>query len=207
MLIPSIETAEQLLNEGEHLNPGPWAQHSRYVALAARLISNEPPNLDGESAYVLGLLHDIGRREGVYDMRHVLDGFRFLGAQGYSDAARICLIHSYPIPIARSFSGVWDVTPEELQFVQDYLDRLEYTPYDRLIQLCDALALPTGFCLVEKRLMDVALRRGVNEHSVNRWKAYLQIQRDFEAQLGRSIYSLLPGCIENTFKELPWKSL
>jgi hypothetical protein len=203
-LEPSIETAERLLNEGERMNPGPWVQHSRYVASAARLISNELPDLDGNTAYVLGLLHDIGRREGVSDMHHILDGYRFLEAQGYSDAARICLTHSYPIPVARSFSGVWDVTPEELQFVQDYLDGIEYTPSDHLIQLCDALALPTGFCLVEKRLMDVALRRGVNEYSVTRWKAYLQIQRDFEAQLGRSIYSLLPGCVENTFKELSW---
>lgn len=202
MSMPSIEIAERLLAEGERMNPGPWAQHSRYVALAARLIANELPNLDGNSAYVLGLLHDIGRREGVYDMRHVLDGFHFMEAQGYSDAARICLTHSFPIPVARSFSGVCDVTPEELQFVQDYLDSIEYTSYDCLIQLCDALALPTGFCLVEKRLMDVALRRGVNEYSVKKWKAYLQIQQDFEAQLGYSIYTLLPGCVKNTFTEL-----
>ena len=45
----------------------------------------------------------------------------------------------------------------ERQFVQEFLAGSTYTSYDRLIQLCDALALPSGFCLVEKRLMDVAL--------------------------------------------------
>ena len=71
--------------------------------------------------------------------------------------------------------------------------------YDKLIQLCDALALPTGYCLIEKRIIDVALRHGVSAYSVPRWQAYFKIQREFEKAIGRSIYQVLPGVIKNTF--------
>ena len=33
----------------------------------------------------MGLLHDIGRREGVTGMRHTLDGYRYLLEQGFDD--------------------------------------------------------------------------------------------------------------------------
>ncbi len=44
----------------------------------------------------------------------------------------------------------------------DFLAKTEYDDYDRLLQLSDALALPDGLCLIEKRLVDGALRHGVN---------------------------------------------
>jgi hypothetical protein len=69
-----------------------------------------------------------------------------------------------------------------------------------LIQLCDALTLPGGFCLLEKRLTDVALRYGCNEWTVERWRAFIEIRKYFENRIGESIYRLLPGVVENTFE-------
>jgi len=66
--------------------------------------------------------------------------------------------------------------------------------------LCDALALPNGFGLIEKRMVDVALRHGVNEYIISKWKATFEIQQHFEKVIGKSIYSLLPGVVENTFR-------
>jgi hypothetical protein len=86
-----------------------------------------------------------------------------------------------------------------MEFVAKYLSEIEYTEYDRLIQLCDALALPSGICMIEKRLVDVSLRYGTNEHTVPRWKAYFDIQQSFEKVFGCSIYRYLPGVVENTF--------
>lgn len=77
--------------------------------------------------------------------------------------------------------------------------RSSTAPATGLIQLCDALALPGGFCLIEKRLVDVALRHGTNPYTIPKWKAFLEIQREFEETIGGSIYALLPGVIENTF--------
>ena len=72
--------AENALAEAERLNPGPWADHSRYVALACRNIANRCPELDQDLAYIYGLLHDIGRYAGVTSERHLIDGYRYCGA-------------------------------------------------------------------------------------------------------------------------------
>jgi hypothetical protein len=200
MTYPTLEQAEQLLVEGERLNPGKWARHSRVVAQAAHLIGAQLPGIDPDRVYIAGLLHDIGRRAGESDMRHILDGYTYLVEQGFSDAARICLTHSFPVKDAHAGSGEWDGSEQEMAFVQDYLAKIEYTDEDRLIQLCDALALPSGFCLIEKRLLDVSLRHGFNGFTLAKWRAFLQIQQDFEKVIGTSIYDLLPGVVENTFK-------
>ena len=199
MKVPSLGEAESLLLEAEKRNPGPWVAHSRNVALAACCIAEPHPDLNPETAYVMGLLHDLGRQEGVTGMRHTLDGYTFLQRLGFDDAARICLTHSFPVQDARAIFGHWDVTEEEFALVDGYLLSLTYTDYDRLLQLCDCLALPSGLCLLEKRMIDVALRHGVNEYTVPKWQAYLDIQKTFEATLNRSIYTLLPGVVETTF--------
>lgn len=199
MNIPSREQAEAFMNQAQLFNPGPWVKHSWYVGQAAEAIARRAPGVDPDAAFILGYLHDIGRRQGVTDMRHVLDGYTFLADLGFDDAARICLTHSFPVQRLEAVAGQWDCSAEELEFVRGYLMGCEYNDYDRLIQLCDAIALPSGYCLLEKRVVDVALRHGVNEHCVPRWKAYLAIQRKFVAAIGQSIYRILPGVVENTF--------
>jgi hypothetical protein len=198
MKIPTLEEAEQLLTEAEQRNPGPWVAHSRNVALAAKCIA-EHSNLDVEAAYIMGLLHDIGRREGVMGMRHILDGYTFLKSLGYDNTARICLTHSFPLKDIRVFMGQWDVSEDEWTFIQEFQNGLEYDDYDKLLQLCDCLALPQGICLIEKRMIDVALRLGVTEHTVPKWKAYLGIKKYFDNKTGGSIYKILPGVVATTF--------
>ncbi|OIO96447.1 MAG: phosphohydrolase [Anaerolineae bacterium CG2_30_64_16] len=204
MQIPTLSQAEAFLAEAVVLNPGPWAAHSTHVAvaaraIAARAIATQQGGLDPDAAYVMGLLHDIGRRAGVTGMRHVLDGYRYLADQGYEDAARLCMTHSFAYKHIGAIFGEWDCRPDELAFIEAYLAGIEYTDYDRLIQLCDSLAMAEGFVLMEKRMMDVALRYGINDFAVAKWKATFQIKQDFEAVIGRSIYDLLPGVVENTF--------
>jgi hypothetical protein len=197
--IPHHHQAELWLHEAGVLNPGLWVAHSRHVAEAARSIAAHLPSLDPESAYVLGLLHDIGRRAGVTGMRHVLDGYTFLAAAGCEDAARISLTHSFQNRDVREIFGEWDCLPEELAFIENYLARVEYDDYDRLIQLCDSLANASGFCLMEKRMLDVGFRYGINEFSLRKWQTTFVIKADFERRMGCSVYSLLPGVVENTF--------
>jgi HD superfamily phosphohydrolase YqeK len=70
MKIPTLSEAEKLLEEAEQRNPGPWVAHSRNVALAAKSIAEHHPDLAAETAFIFGLLHDIGWQEGVTKMRH-----------------------------------------------------------------------------------------------------------------------------------------
>lgn len=205
--VPTLEEANQLMRDAETLNPGPWVQHSLLVGQAAQSIAQKLvekdnplyPQLSPETAYIFGCLHDIGRRAGISDLRHTLDGYLYLRGLGFSAAAQVCLTHSFPVQDIRAGSGHWDCSAQELAFVKAALSATTYTIHDRLIQLCDALALPTGFCLIEKRLIDVALRHGVNDFSVRKWQAFLDIQKEFEQTIQGSIYSLLPDVETHTF--------
>jgi hypothetical protein len=61
-----------------------------------------------------------------------------------------------------------------------------------------------GFVLMEKRMLDVALRYGadvgVSAASVRKWQLTFDIRADFEQRMGCSVYDLLPDVVENTFK-------
>ena len=197
--VPCLEEAKIILEEGSKLNPGPWVNHSLNAGKAAQLIAKEDKDLDENTALVLGMLHDIGRRYGVTSMRHSIDGYNFATEKGYDLLARICITHSFPVKNIDSVFGSWDCSDEEYKFVKEYLENIEISPYDKLIQLCDALALPTGYCLMEKRMLDVAMRHGVNEYTIEKWKATFEIQKYFEERIGKSIYSVLPNVVENTF--------
>lgn len=198
--LPERSQAEAYLRQAATSNPGPWVEHSCQVARSAAQIAAHHPDLDPGSSYILGLLHDIGRQVGVYGMRHVMDGYDFLVQEGFPDAARICLTHSYPIPTVMAGSSPWDGTPEQARFIADFLETHPYTPYDRLIQLCDSLCLPDGPVLMEKRLIDVVLRYGFNDHTLDKWQAFYRIKAEFEQVMGCSIYTLLPEVVENTFE-------
>ena len=197
----SLQQAQRELQQAAAMNPGPWIAHSQSVAENARLIAQRA-GMDEQRAYLFGLLHDIGRRAGVTGIRHIFDGYDYMTALGQPEVARICLTHSFPLPDIRAFNGRMDCTGEQLAFLRDFLSRNPYDDYDRLIQLCDAISLPSGACIVEKRLIDVALRHGVTELSIEKWKAFLQLKKLFDHKCGCSIYSLLPGVLENSSVDL-----
>ena len=93
-----------------------------------------------------------------------------------------------------------DVSEEDYRFIEEFLQNVRYDDYDRLVQLCDALAFPTGFCILEKRFVDVALRYGIYSATLERWKKVLEIKEMFEKKTGCSIYDLLPGVAENSLR-------
>lgn len=180
MKLPTIIKAEKLLVEAEQSNSGAWIGHSKTAAFCARMIAEHCDNLDADTAYVLGLLHDIGRHEGVTDMRHIIDGYHFMTSLCYDDCARICLTHSFPYKDIRSYNGQNDCTTEETEFIISFLEHTGYDDYDKLIQLCDALAMPDGATFIEKRLVDVVMRRGFNDLTIPKWKAFLELKDYFD---------------------------
>ena len=56
------------------------------------------PNLDENKAYIIGLLHDIGRRVGIVNIpKHVYEGYKYSTDKGWDEVAKICMTHSYPL--------------------------------------------------------------------------------------------------------------
>ena len=82
--------------------------------------------------------------------------------------------------------------------MQEYMQNIEYNNYDLLIQLCDAISLPNGACIMEKRLVDVALRHGLTDFTLAKWKAFMNTKKYFDELCGCNIYMLLPNVLENS---------
>lgn len=206
-MLPNKEIAEKELNIAGELNPGPWTEHSINVGLAAQIIAQKCKSLNPEKAYVLGLLHDIGRRYGVSARRHIIDGYNFAKGKGFDETSRICLTHSFPVPDFDKEIGKNDMTAKESEFVRQYLKTIVYDDYDKLIILCDSLADAQGFCMLEKRFVNTTRRYGMFPFTVERWDATFEIKEYFEKQMGCSIYDILTNVKETTFKDAPlWKS-
>ena len=190
--------ATALLDWAHAQNPGPWRAHSLHVARAAGAIA-EKCGMDGERAWVLGALHDIGRYEGVRGLHHAVAGYALLMEKGDPGAARVCVTHSFPDGCFEHFNGKRDVSPEEEVFLRRFLAEAIPDDFDRLIQLCDAICTAQGVCLMEKRLVDVALRHGLEPGLDEKWRAFLNLRRDFERRMGASVYSLFDECAAVTF--------
>lgn len=190
--------AIKLLEWAHTKNPGPWREHSLGVARAAEYIARECGDMDPEKAYVMGLMHDIGRYEGFTYMRHIVAGYELMLKKGEPDIARICLTHSFPCPEMGTFIGEKDVDEAGLALVESIL-KTPMDDYDRLMQLCDALAWGKGVCLMEKRMIDVIRRYGSTPYTQKKICATLDIFDDFQRRIGKSIYSLFPEAAENTF--------
>ena len=196
-MLNRIEAAA-LLDWAHAQNPGPWRAHSLHVARAAGAIA-EKCGMDGERAWVLGALHDVGRYEGVRGLHHAVAGYALLMEKGDPGAARVCVTHSFPDGRLEHFNGKRDVSPEEGAFLRRFLAETIPDDFDRLIQLCDAICTAQGVCLMEKRLVDVALRHGLEPGLDEKWRAFLNLRRDFERRMGASVYSLFDECAAVTF--------
>ena len=196
MTYPSRLEAEQELELGNSLNPGEWTDHSRFVAKACEFIANAA-GMDANKAYIFGLLHDIGRRIGRCGQKHIYSGYIYCKEKGWDEVAKISLTHSFLFNDAEIGCAKYDGPNQEWVFVKDYIQKIQFDDYDRLVQLCDALATPKGFCIAERRLVDVTLRYGILPHMVEKWKKLFEIKAYFDNKCGQSIYKLLPGIESN----------
>lgn len=188
MTYPTIEEAEHLLQEAWACNQGPWADHSRIAARCAARIASRA-GMDPEKAYVLGLLHDIGRRFGKKHLAHVYDGYRYMRELGYDEAARICLTHSFCLNTISCYIGDLDIPIALQEELEALLSKLNYDDYDHLIQLCDCLAGSEGIMDMEARMLDVKRRYG--RYPQEKWDRNMELRRIFEARCGADIYDII----------------
>lgn len=191
------DQAEALLSWAHDLNPGPWRDHCRGVARAAEKIA-AACKMDAERAWLSGALHDIGRYEGVYGIRHIFAGYRLLMEKGEPELARICLTHSFPHPVPEAYMGARDATQADEEMLAGIL-KTPMDDYDRLIQLCDSLSWGDGVCLMEKRIVDVIRRHGATPVQTEAIRARFSILEDFQGRMGHSVYALFPEAAANTF--------
>ena len=199
--LPAKKEAEDLLLWGHERNPGPWSDHSKVVARAAKSIALKC-GLDGSTAYVLGLLHDIGRYEGVTGLRHIYAGYKVMNEKGFHHNAKICLTHSFPAKDLNPVILKNDCTKEEINEIENEMNKYEYDDYDRLIQLCDAICIAEGVCLMEMRLVDIVRRYKVYDQRIlGKWDAFFELKEYFDSKCGINVYRLFyEEIIKNSIK-------
>ncbi len=187
--LPTMGMADRLLVEAAGRNPGPWEQHSRYVAMAARAIAESTADLNPEKAYVLGLLHDIGRRFGKGHLQHVYDGYHYLLEQGYPEAAKIALTHSFNLKALKDYIGKFDISEEKQKELDELIEAATLDDYDLLIQLCDSVATGEGIVSLEERMQDVKSRYGY--YPQEKWDRNMELKAYFEEKTGRNLYDIV----------------
>ena len=205
-MLPTAEEALKELEIAGKINPGPWIKHSINTGVAACNIAQKIPRMDAGKAYIIGLLHDIGRRckYGFVDIpTHVYEGYKYCLEKGWDEAARICMTHSY-----LRMKDEFDYEPETIheRAIKDYIINTSPDDYDKLIQLCDSLATDYGFVILEKRFVDVTRRYGIMEGYIKGWEIAFKIKEEFEERMGCSIYDVLPDIgITTLLTPKPWK--
>ena len=185
-MYPTKEKAEEILKEAEQCNPGPWGNHSRTAAHCAGKIASYCEDMDENKAYVLGLLHDIGRKFGTRHLGHVSDGYSYMMSLGYDEVARICMTHSFSDGTTKDYVGEFDTTEEELELIEATLKNTELDEYDKLIQLCDAMSGSEGVMNMEDRMNDV--RRRYGHYSQQKWDSNMALRKHFEEKMGMDLY-------------------
>ena len=185
----TVPIAEMLLQEAATCNPGPWEKHSKNVAISARSIAIECDGLDSDKAYILGLLHDIGRKFGVGHLAHVYDGHHYLKALGFDEAAKIALTHSFNLGIIEDYIGNFDISEEKQAEIVTLLSDGRLDDYDYLIQLCDSIAKADGIVSPEERMNDVKSRYG--HYPQGKWDRNIELKQYFEKKMGKCLHQVV----------------
>lgn len=192
MKLTSAKALEMLENAKGKTKDDGWIYHSICVGNSAGKIA-KALNLDEEYAKTLGYIHDIGKSVGEF-CSHVMNGYNYLKELGYDDEyANICLTHSYLNNDVNCTAGG---VPSDIPFRTEFIKNHEYTIYEKIINLCDLMCTSVNLTL-EKRLVDIMVRRGVYENTVYHIKEAQKLKKEFDDMLGYNVYDLFPGVINN----------
>ena len=185
---PKRSEAIKILCEAERLNPGPWVKHSENVAYCAEAIANACEDMNSEKAYVLGLLHDVGRRAGVGQLMHVYYGWKYMLELGYPEVAKVYLSHSYNTHNIEDDMAICDISDEQYRELVNALQRCAYDEYDMLIQLCDSIAMAEGVVDICDRMSDIKRRYG--RYPQAKWDKNLELLEYFSKKTNGNIYEI-----------------
>lgn len=169
-----------------------WIKHSICVGESAGKIA-EKLGLDVEKAKTLGFIHDIGKAIGEFS-EHIINGYQYLLDLGYDEEyANICLTHSYlNNDVFCTAGGV----PEDIPFRTEFIKNHSYTIYEKIINLCDLMCTDVNMTL-EKRLIDIMVRRGVYSNTVYHIQEAQKLKKEIDDMLGMNVYHLFSDVIDH----------
>lgn len=180
------DKALEMLKESEHTTSDMgWIAHSICVGNTASIIATAL-GLDEEKAKTLGYIHDIGKRDGDF-RNHIMNGYEYLKELGYdSEYCNICLTHSY---LNNDYMCTAGGIPTDIPFRTDFIKNHEYTIYEKIINLCDLMCTKV-VNTVDKRLVDIIIRRGAYSNTQYHIQETYKLKQYFDDLLGYNLYDL-----------------
>lgn len=180
-------------------NKNRWVKHCIYVGIAAGRIA-EKLGLDIDYAISLGYIHDVGRK--ISHPNHVIDGYHYMVEYGYIEEARSCLTHSFIDNNIYNAADKVSGPQERFDFMNGFLHSVELTPYDNIVQMCDLFCLETGFTTVEKRMLDIYVRKGVYDTTKPHFYKVMELKKRLEDKMGCSLYELFPEISKESIDDI-----
>lgn len=174
-----------------------WIDHSITVGKTASIIANalneKGHNLDVDKVMSLGYLHDIGKIFEDFE-NHDINGYNYLKDKGYDlEYANICLTHSYlNNDVICTAGGI----PKNIPFRINFIKNHKYTLEEKIINLCDLMCTSKVFT-IDKRLIDIIIRRGAYSNTQYHVKETYKLKEYFDKLLGYNLYDLFPEIKEN----------
>lgn len=192
MKLSSDKALEMLENAKGKTESDGWIIQSICVGNCASKIA-KALNLDSELAKTLGYIHDIGKSVGEYTS-HVIGGYNYLKSLGYDETyCNICLTHSYlNNDIYCTAGGIPDDIPFRTEFIRNH----KYSEYEKIINLCDLMCTKV-VNTIDKRLIELMIRKGVYENTQYHIKETYKLKKYFDDLLGYNLYDLFPEIKNN----------
>ena len=144
-----------------------WITHSLQVARACKILAKTTGENE-QTAEILGLVHDIGRKK-THTLEHIPLGYNMLvniglkeKNRGYISASKIILTHEY----LKSSNGTGDrkancdyVPGDENDDLDLFLRKYHYTTQDVIVSIADLIVTNDGKFSPYKRIEDIYSRR------------------------------------------------
>ena len=195
MKLTSKEAKELLEIERKEGKDDRWIQHSILVGTSAGIIAkalnDKGITVDVDKTITLGYLHDIGKYNGE-SIGHVMRGYEYLKNKGYDDEyANICLTHSYLNNDVTCTAG-GGPNPNDNPFLTNFIKEHQYSIEEKIINLCDLMCPKDKIYTVDKRLIDIIIRKGAYPNTQYHVIETYKLKEYFDNLLGYNLYDLFP---------------
>ncbi len=176
------------------LYPQSWidgfVQHSFLVAYCAEVIAASTSTLHPETAYALGVLHDIGKmlNKDDDDHFHGIEGYHYMKNLGWQKAAEVCLAHTF-LDKTIDEDEFCGYGIKNLSILKEYIQDVEFDGYITLIQLSDLLVNVYKHDTIRERMIYIKNNHGVNVKG--KYKKAMAIKKRFDTLCGCNVYDLL----------------
>lgn len=164
-----INLGNRTISDGK-INTSSWINHSLYAGECCAVLADKL-GLDSDTAKVLGILHDYGRKFN-HSFCHVIYGYEKLVDLGWNNEAIACLTHSFvnngrcannDAAITGFFVNNEGNPNWKEETIKDdvtlFLENYKYTPYDVVLNIADLMATSKGIVSPQERIADIATRR------------------------------------------------